>query len=424
MSDRRRHGLVLLLVAGLIAASVVVLATRSTSLGLDLKGGVQLVYEASGTPQHPTVSTADLNDAVTIMEKRVDALGVSQPEIQTSGGNEISVALPSVHNVKSAENEVGQTARLYFYDWEANVLLPSGKTVASQLLAQNPTALAISQGSAAGGQPGVQGAGGSSLYAAVKLAATQKPAPFSKHLSHGGPVYFAFGAPGSGACKTIAIQAGTKPIAGEHCYLMGQTQGASTRAEAASSLVDGIKLTDPGVQVLAVPRGYVVLQAAPSSSSSTIAYGSPDAQYFVLKDHIALTGSQITNPQASTDSAGQPDVQFGFTSAGAKLFERTTATIAHRAESSSIGTKVYNQHFATVLDGQILTVPFINSRTDPDGIISAGGSAGAEISGSFTSSTASQLANELRLGALPVNLKRISESQVSATLGSRRCMMV
>src|ERR1700733_14974157 len=121
MSDRQRHGLVLLLVLGLIAASVVVISTQKTELGLDLKGGVQLVYQAEPTPQH-AVTQASLNSAVNIMRSRVDQLGVSQPEIQTSGSNQLSVGLPDVHDVARAEQEVGTTARLYFYDWEANVI--------------------------------------------------------------------------------------------------------------------------------------------------------------------------------------------------------------------------------------------------------------------------------------------------------------
>ena len=54
MSDRQRHGFVLLLVAGLLAASVLVIATQTTLLGLDLKGGVQLVYQAKPTRRAPS----------------------------------------------------------------------------------------------------------------------------------------------------------------------------------------------------------------------------------------------------------------------------------------------------------------------------------------------------------------------------------
>src|SRR5579859_1488278 len=146
MSDRQRHGFVLLLVAGLIAASLLVIFSQKTQLGLDLRGGVQLVYQAEPSPQTPHVTQDALNRAVDIMRERVDQLGVSEPEIQTSGGNEISVGLPDVQDTARAESEVGTTAELYFYDWEANALTPNGQPVAKQLLAQNPEAVQISQG--------------------------------------------------------------------------------------------------------------------------------------------------------------------------------------------------------------------------------------------------------------------------------------
>ncbi len=122
MTDRRRNALVLLLVAGLIAASLVVIATKKTRLGLDLKGGVELVYQAKPTAQSK-VDSESLNRAIDIMRKRVDQLGVAQPEIQRSGADEIDVALPERRATPSAPNsEVGKTAQLYFYDWEPNVI--------------------------------------------------------------------------------------------------------------------------------------------------------------------------------------------------------------------------------------------------------------------------------------------------------------
>src|SRR5450755_3675005 len=194
MSDRQRHGFVLLLVAGLIAASLAVIATQKTVLGLDLKGGVQLVYQAKPTPQS-AVNQNSLNRAVDIMRQRVDQLGVSQPEIQTSGGTQITVGLPDVTNVARAEQEVGTTARLYFYDWEANALSPNGKPVAGQLNAQDPNAVTISQGVSGGGGPGLPGGGGVPLYQAVKLASKQPVVPDNgtQRLSRSGPLYYVFG---------------------------------------------------------------------------------------------------------------------------------------------------------------------------------------------------------------------------------------
>ena len=161
MTDRQRNGFILLLVIGLILGSLVVVAgipgavkAKKTVLGLDLKGGVELVYEGLPSPQSPHVTSAALQRAVDIMRSRVDQLGVAEPEIQTSGGNEITVGLPNVSDTSRAESEVGTTAQLFFYDWEANALTPEGKPVADQLQSQDPSAIAISQGNGSTVAPG------------------------------------------------------------------------------------------------------------------------------------------------------------------------------------------------------------------------------------------------------------------------------
>src|SRR5215211_5719828 len=122
MSDRRRSLLILLLVFGLMAASLVVIATKPTKLGLDLQGGVQLVYEGQPTPQQPTVDQQALDRALQIMRDRVDAFGVAEPELQLLGQQQIEVNLPGVANADRAAQQVGSTAQLFFYDWEANIL--------------------------------------------------------------------------------------------------------------------------------------------------------------------------------------------------------------------------------------------------------------------------------------------------------------
>src|SRR5918992_4265965 len=121
-SDRRRSLFILLLVFGLIAASATVIATKETKLGLDLQGGVQLVYEAQPTPQQPTVDQVALDRALGIMRERVDAFGVAEPELQLIGQRQIEVNLPGVEDADRAAAQVGSTAQLYFYDWEANIL--------------------------------------------------------------------------------------------------------------------------------------------------------------------------------------------------------------------------------------------------------------------------------------------------------------
>src|SRR5215213_6935695 len=119
---QRRRSVFVLLVLGLIAASLAVLNQRDTKLGLDLQGGVQLVYEAEGTAQQPTVTPEALQRSLDIMRERVDALGVSEPELLQSGERQIEVNLPGVENAQRAAQQVGSTAQLFFYDWEANIL--------------------------------------------------------------------------------------------------------------------------------------------------------------------------------------------------------------------------------------------------------------------------------------------------------------
>src|SRR4029077_1660835 len=133
MTDRRRNALVLGIVAGLFLVSLIVIIgipgavnAKKTRLGLDLKGGVELVYQGKPTAQSK-VDAESLDRAINIMRKRVDQLGVAQPEIQRSGGDEIDVALPNVSNASRAQDQVGKTAQLFFYDWEPNVIGAEGK---------------------------------------------------------------------------------------------------------------------------------------------------------------------------------------------------------------------------------------------------------------------------------------------------------
>jgi SecD/SecF fusion protein len=412
MSDRQRHGFVLLIVLGLLAASVFVIVGNKTRLGLDLKGGIQLVYEGQPTPQTPVVTQDALDRAVDIMRERVDQLGVSEPEIQTSGGNQISVGLPDVQDTERAVKEVGTTARLEFYDWEQNALTPNGKTVASQLQTQDPTALEMSQGSGSVG-PGNPGAGSMLLYDAVKLASKQ-PASSSPRNARAGPEYYMFGAPGSAACATAAKDQGKTPTPGVHCLLSGPESGDQAQQDLIQGLPAGVTASE--AEQLVVPQGTVVLQAANQSATHQVTFDDPTAQFYVLKDNVSLFGNDISNPQQGTDSTGSPDVQFGFTSKGKTEFQDVTRSIAHRGDLvSGLGQKLV-QHFAVALDNQLITVPSIDFKTYPDGIP---GDTGADITGGFTIQSAQDLATQLRLGALPIKLKLISESQVSATLGKQ-----
>ncbi|MGH9128455.1 MAG: protein translocase subunit SecD [Acidimicrobiales bacterium] len=102
-------------VSGTVAVSVaafvaVVLLGWAPLLGLDLQGGISVVYR----PAHP-VKPAVINETIAIISNRVSGLsgGLTQPNITSSGGN-ISVELPGIKNRAQALSIIGQTAELYF----------------------------------------------------------------------------------------------------------------------------------------------------------------------------------------------------------------------------------------------------------------------------------------------------------------------
>ncbi len=125
------------------------------------------------------------------------------------------------------------------------------------------------------------------------------------------------------------------------------------------------------------------------------------ARFYVLLNRVALSGRALVDPQQSKDQGGSPAVTFGFTSAGQRAFRNVTSAVAHRGAIVSGPGQMLNQHFAIAVDGQLISVPSIDSRQYPNGIT---GNGRADIIGGFTVQSARELATVLRFGPLPVRL--------------------
>src|SRR3982751_5634775 len=183
MGTRRGHVLVLLLVLGLVIVSGIVIAAKETKLGLDLQGGLELVYEGQPTGASNEVSAEDIDESISIIEERINKLGVSEPEVSRLGTENISVSLPGVTDANRAAEQVGTTAQLYFYDWEPNLIGPE-KAIGGTPGRPSPTALKESEKRwlAAGRNPKkpeearLMAAGAyPTAYEAAQLAAEQEP---------------------------------------------------------------------------------------------------------------------------------------------------------------------------------------------------------------------------------------------------------
>ncbi|MBN1288922.1 MAG: protein translocase subunit SecD [Actinobacteria bacterium] len=110
---RRTKNLVFIgiVVATLLALYIPKFALNlSPRLGLDLSGGISLVYEAQGKTLDPGV----LEKTVEKIRERVDKLGVAEPEITMQGERNVIVQIPGIQDSERAKDIVGKTAQLQF----------------------------------------------------------------------------------------------------------------------------------------------------------------------------------------------------------------------------------------------------------------------------------------------------------------------
>jgi preprotein translocase subunit SecD len=89
-------------------------------LGLDLQGGTHLVYEADMKDVPEESRASAMEAARDVIERRVNAFGVSEPVVQVSGDNRLIVELPGVKDINEAKNLIGQTPFLEFREENPN----------------------------------------------------------------------------------------------------------------------------------------------------------------------------------------------------------------------------------------------------------------------------------------------------------------
>ena len=94
--------------------------------GLDLSGGVDIVYEAD----QEFVSESEMNAAISLLQGRMDWNGWTEAEVAKEGSRRIRVQIPGVENAEEAIEQIGKTGQLSFVDSNGRVLL-TGDMVAT-----------------------------------------------------------------------------------------------------------------------------------------------------------------------------------------------------------------------------------------------------------------------------------------------------
>nr|WP_298569585.1 protein translocase subunit SecD [uncultured Streptomyces sp.] len=367
------RSLALILIA-LVALTGGMFASGHTKprLGIDLAGGTSITLRAvPEAGNEAAINKTNMDTAVSIMERRVNGLGVSEAEVQTQGDRNIVVNIPKGTNSEQARKQVGTTAKLYFRPVLATEVAggpaspapsptgsPSGK----------PSGAASDKPEATGDGSATPSASATTQGRAVTdaLKADATPSASASDKGKASPSPSASG--GSAEADASALQAK---------YAKLDCTDGKTR----SSVGDGVKASEP-----------------------TLACGKNSQgqwQKYVLGP-AEVDGTDVDKAQATLDTqrgAGWT-VQMDFTDGGAKKFGDITGKLAQNQPPQN--------QFAIVLDGDVVSDPSVKEAL-------TGGN--AEISGNFNQQSAQDLSNMLSYGALPLTFKVDSMTTVTAALG-------
>ena len=114
-------GLVIVVI-GIVTATIFSTIKDNLNLGLDLRGGFEILYEVEPLNEGASM---DMNAVINSISKRINVLGVSEPSISVEGDNRVRVQLAGVADQDTAREMIGTTANLTFRDVDDNELADS-----------------------------------------------------------------------------------------------------------------------------------------------------------------------------------------------------------------------------------------------------------------------------------------------------------
>ena len=163
--------------------------------------------------------------------------------------------------------------------------------------------------------------------------------------------------------------------------------------------IDSMGLTEPVIVKEGEKRIRIELPGAKDAEDAIRTIGKTAQLKFMLQDGtVVVKGNEVTKAEVVIDKQNnQPLVSLEFNKKGTDQFANATRTLAPS-----------NGPIFIVLDDKVISSPTVNEEI-PNGR--------AQISGNFTVETASELANLIRAGALPVDFKEVQSSSITATLG-------
>lgn len=334
--------------------------------GLDLQGGLQVLLEADVPADQPV--SRDAIDAVrTIIEQRVNGLGVTEPVVQLQGDRRIIVELPGIDKPEQAVATLKGTGLLEFVEAGSTPVARGMRIITDYGSASASSTLTTTQSLTP------------TVAAADVVTATSEAtaaAPITATIAGETPITATQEVTAAGELTVSAPATVTEPITSTAA---GETPVAETQEIAAAE---------------ALTASLPATVTAPLTATQPI---TPADDIPTITDrvfHTVMTGAGLKNAQVQFDNVGRPYIGFELTDEGSVTFENFTG--------ANIG-----RFLCITMDKIVISCPEVRARISQRGIIEGG----------FDLTEARNLAVQMRYGALPVPLRVADVRTVGPTLG-------
>ncbi|MEU1075326.1 MULTISPECIES: protein translocase subunit SecD [unclassified Streptomyces] len=377
--------LVLFLIAMVALAGGMFASGHNTPrLGIDLAGGTSITLKAKAEPgQEKAINKKNMDTAVSIMNRRVNGLGVSEAEVQTQGDRNIIVNIPKGTNSEQARQQVGTTAKLYFRP----VLTVAAGTPAKPQPSGSPSPSASKGADKADKNADKNGDKN-------KPSSTPSAKPSAKSTPQGRALTDALKADGKPSPKITPGIPSTPPKP-------GTTPGATPPVPPTGDAAAVAKLQKQFEALDCSTKESRAKATTGTKPGDTIVSCSQEGDAKYILGPAEVDGTDVKKAKAVIEQqTGQWIVQMDFTGGGSKKFQKITGRLSKQQSPQN--------QFAIVLDGQTVSAPSVR-------VVLSGS---AEISGSFNQRSANDLANVLSYGALPLSFEEQSVTTVTAALGA------
>jgi preprotein translocase subunit SecD len=404
--------LIIVMLAGVLQGNIIHPAKWSHSfkvgLGLDLSSGTTITLQAV-TKGHKLPNAGQMKEAKSIMEDRVNGAGFSGAIVQQQGNQNLVVSVPG-QGAQKVAGIVGTTALLRFRQvllcsgvgarclpLSSNAASPPGGSAspsgsASPTTSASPGSSASPSASPSPGNGSGQAAGASKLGAAPAASGSASPKPS-----------------GSGKAGSTASASPSPPVSPSPTSTAPPVTGnASMVDKSVLAKFNKLNCADKNWQ----QKIYGSNSSAWDNTGSQIVACDKSGAKYVL-DKAPVTGGMLNNINAQLDNqTNQWVVTFNLNGQGTKAFGDLTTQMFNKYTNQGTPTSVLGL-FGIVLDGKVVSAPGIqNPITGGSGQITGGGQSG------FTQKQATQLANVLKYGHLPLSFTKQSVNAVSPELGT------